>query len=273
LHIASDICHNLTRSGYFQSLSRERTGALVTGGKTMRGTTIKTFKCGAALLVALASTAWPGQAQASKSPYPAMAAIEKYLMDRNIEIDLARSAAPAAVSRDAAVMVLGQKGYETAVPGKNGFVCMVERSWGAGFDNPEFWNPKNRSPICFNPPAARSVLPLYLNRTKLILSGESKAQMIAGIQAAFDKKELPTPAPGAMCYMMSKQAYLTDSGNHNLAHLMFEFPRMEASAFGADVPNSPVLVGTQDVQDLPEPMTETIIPVGKWSDGTAAPTE
>jgi hypothetical protein len=219
-------------------------------------------------LIALLS---PGQAEEAKTPYPSMAPIEQYLIaDRNAEIALARTAAPVAISRDAEVLVLGHSGYETAVKGKNGFVCAVERSWGAGFDDPEFWNFKNRSPICFNPPAAQSVLPVYLNRTKMILAGRSKAEMIAAIKSAFDKKELPVPAPGSVCFMMSKEAYLTDSGNHNLAHLMFEYPRMDGAALGADVPNSPVIVGTQNG---PEPMTESIIPVGKWSDGSAAPTE
>jgi hypothetical protein len=209
------------------------------------------------------------QADDAKSPYPNMAPLDQYLVaDRNAEIELARSAAPAAISRDAEVLVLGRNGYEIAVKGKNGFVCAVERSWGAGFDNPEFWNSKIRSPICFNPPAAQSVLPVYLNRTKMILAGRSIAQMIDTVKAAFDKKELPMPASGAMCYMMSKEAYLTDSGNHNLAHLMFEVPRIDGAALGADLPNSPVIVGEQNG---PEPMTDMIVPVGKWSDGTPAP--
>ncbi|HLW76455.1 MAG TPA: hypothetical protein VKS01_05705 [Bryobacteraceae bacterium] len=41
-------------------------------------------------------------------------------------IALARSAAPAAISQDAGVMLLGRHGYETAIRGKNGFVCIVE---------------------------------------------------------------------------------------------------------------------------------------------------
>ena len=114
------------------------------------------------------------------------------------------------------------------------------------------------------------MLPVYLHRTKMVLAGRTKAQMIENIKAAFDKKELPTPAPASMCYMMSKEAYLTDSGDHNLAHLMFEFPRTEGAALGADVPNSPVIVGEQKG---PEPMTEMIVPVGRWSDGTPAPVQ
>lgn len=152
-----------------------------------------------------------GQAQTPKTAYSNMAPLDQYLMDRNAEIALARTAAPAAISRDAEVLVLGRKDYETAVKGKNGFVCVVGRSWSGPFDDPEFWNPKVRAPICYNPPAARSVLPTYMKRTEMALGGLSKGQVIEDIKAAYGKKELPTPASGSMCYMMSKQAYLGDS--------------------------------------------------------------
>ncbi len=113
------------------------------------------------------STAWQAQAQDAKAPYPSMAPLDQYLIaDRNAEIALARTAAPPSISREAKVMVLGPHGYETAVEGKNGFVCMVERAWMSPFDSPEFWNPKNRGPLYFNPPAARSILPLTLKRTE-----------------------------------------------------------------------------------------------------------
>ena len=138
-----------------------------------------------------------GQAPDAKTPYPSMAPLDQYLMaDRNAEIALARSAAPESISRDAEVMVLGQHGYETAVKGKNGFVCIVERSWMAPFDDPEFLNPDQRLPLCLNPPAARSHLPLTFKTTELALAGLSKTQMFDGIKAAFDKKELPLPEPG-----------------------------------------------------------------------------
>jgi hypothetical protein len=149
-----------------------------------------------------------------------MAPIEQYLMDRNAAIALARSAAPESISRDAEVSVLGRHGYKTAVKGKNGFVCVVERSWMSPFDDPQFWNPKLRGPLCFNPPAARSFLPLAYKRTVLVLAGLSKAQIIDGIKA-FDKKELPPLEPGGMCYMMSSKVYLNDSAGHWVPHLMF----------------------------------------------------
>jgi hypothetical protein len=222
-------------------------------------------------LVVVVGAWWQTQAQDAKTAYPSMALLNQYLMaDRNAEIAMARSAAPAAISSDAEVMVLGRHGYETADKGKNGFVCLVERSWMSPFDSPEFWNPKLRGPICFNPPAARSVLPLTFKRTDLVLAGLSKAQIIDGIKT-FDKKELPALEPGAMTYMMSSQGYLADDGGHWVPHLMFYVPQTDGMTWGADVPRSPVLL-SQQFHGAPEPITVFMIPVLKWSDGTAAPT-
>ena len=145
-------------------------------------------------------------------------------MERNAEIALARSAAPESISQDAEVMFLGRHGYETVVKSKNGFVCVVQRSWTSGIDDLGFGNPKLRAPICFNPPAARSYLPLTIKKTELILAARSKAQMFEEIKAAFDNQELPTPESGAMCYMMSKQGYLSDRDGHWHPHLMFFVP-------------------------------------------------
>jgi hypothetical protein len=203
--------------------------------------------------------------------YPSMASIEQYLMpDRDAELALARSAAPESISNDATVLVLKWRGYETSVEGKNGFVCMVERSWMSPFNSAQFWNPKVRVPQCFNPAAARTILPLIIKRTEMVLAGLSKAQMIDSIKAAYDKKELPSPEPGAMCYMMSRAGYLNDALGHYVPHLMFYFPLTDKSSWGADLPDSPVTLNPQ-FRDGPEPITEFVIPVGKWSDGTAAP--
>jgi len=212
------------------------------------------------------------QAQDSKNPYPNMAPLEQYLIsDRDAEIALARSAAPDSISHDATILVLGKHGYETAVEGKNGFVCVVERAWAASFNDPGFWNPKIRSPICYNPPAAHSVLPLIIKRTEVIVAGapKSKAQIQELEKDAYARKELPTTLePGAMAYMISKEAYLTDAGSHNLAHLMYYTPVMEKAKWGADEPNSPVILLETGP---PQPFTVFIVPTGKWSDGTRAP--
>lgn len=204
--------------------------------------------------------------QESKTAYPKMAPLDQYLMERDAEITLARSAAPASISQDADVMVLGRKGYETAAKGKNGFVCVVERAWMSGIDEPDFWNPKQRAPICFNPAAVRSYLPQTIMKTEWILAGRSKAQMFEDLKIALDHKKLPSPEVGAMCYMMSKEGHLNDRAGHWHPHLMFFLPPTDAAAWGADLPGSPVIAA-------PEPEGRVMvfmIPVKKWSDGTVA---
>ena len=220
------------------------------------------------LAIILLFSALPARAQETKSAYPAMAPLEQYLMaDRAAEMKLARSAAPEEIGRDASVLVLTSHGYEEAASGKNGFVCLVERSWTAGINDPDFWNPKLRGPLCLNPAAVRSYLPRTIKKTELAIAGRSMAQIFAAITAAIDKKELPSPEPGAMSFMLSKQGYLGDkAGGPWLPHLMFFAPKTESKAWGADVPGSPILT----LQSAEERMTVFLIPVRSWSDGTAA---
>jgi len=212
-----------------------------------------------------------GQAQEAKTPYPHMAPLAEYLMtDQNAEIGLARSATPESISRDATVVVLKQHGYETAVKGKNGFVCIVERSWMSPFDSPEFWNPKMRGPICFNPLAVRSVLPFTYKRTEMVLAGLSKTQIIDRLEEAVRRKEVPALEPGAMCYMMSREANLGDSPGHWHPHLMFYGARSDGADWGANLPGSPVMLNPQ-FQTSPEPLATFMVAVEGWSDGTSAP--
>lgn len=222
-------------------------------------------------LLALAFLALPGatcQAQTEKATYPAMAPLDQYLIpDVNSEIALARTAAPPSISDAAEVMALGRQGYATAVKGTNGFLCIVERSWGAATDEPEFWNPKVRAPICFNPAAASSFVPIFLMKTKLVLAGKSKAEIVAATASALDKKELPALEPGAMCYMLSKQQYLNDRGKSWHPHLMFLVQGAVAKTWGADLPGSPVIAAN----DPEERVTIFMVTVGKWSDGSPAP--
>ena len=233
---------------------------------------VNTIAVGTFALVTVLSATWHTRAQDPKTPYPSMAPIGEYLMDRNAEIALARSAAPKAISDDAEVKVLGKQGYETAVEGKNGFVCLVERGWNGPFEGrftAEFWNPKGRGPDCLNPPAARPVLPILLMRTKLVVAGKSKDEIHESMKAAVEKKELPAIEPGGMAYMLSKQGHLNDLAGHWLPHLMFFVPLKDAKTWGAGAPDSPILVNPH-FNGAPEPVTEFMVPVSEWSDGTPA---
>ena len=198
-----------------------------------------------------------------------MAPADQYRMaSAQDEIALARTAAPASISADAEVLVLGKRGYEVAVKGKNGFVCFVERSWTAGFEDPEFWNPKLRAPNCFNPPAVRSVLPQYLKRTELVLSGASRQQLIDAARAAFASHSFVPPEAGSFSFMLSRQGYVSDQAEGPwLPHVMFFVPQGQAAIWGANLEDSPVLGADGSAV---EP-TVLFIPVRRWSDGTPAP--
>jgi hypothetical protein len=222
------------------------------------------------LIILLLAAVGTMHAQEQKpTSYPEMGLAAQYrIANPQDEIALARSAAPPSISAQAEVLVLGSGRYETAVKGKNGFVCFVERSWAAGFDDAQFWNPKLRAPNCFNPPAARSVLPQYLKRTEWALAGVSKQQMIEKTRLANSSGGLKLPEPGSFSFMLSKDGYLNDdAAGPWLPHVMFFVPHGQAAVWGAGQEGSPVL--GKDGSTL-EP-TVLFIPVRRWSDGSPAP--
>ena len=209
--------------------------------------------------------------------YPAMAPLARYLeASASDEIALARSAAPATISAAAEVLTLSRAGYETAIKGNNGFVCLVERSWARGFADPDFWNPKFRAPVCLNRAAAHTVLPSYIERTGWVLAGISISEMTARTRAELSANTFMLPETGAMAYMMSKQGHLNDAVGHWYPHLMFYLANTEAAAWGANLDGSPVFADGSTIfarQATPEPVITFFVPITEWSDGTPSTRE
>ena len=190
-----------------------------------------------------------------------------FMASREGEIALARSAAPPSISALAAVLVLGTHGYVTAAKGRNGFVCIVERSWAnpVGAKRAKFWNPKFRAPLCFNAAGARSVLPRYLMRTRWVLAGASRSAIRRRTEASWAEGKLEEPGSGAMSYMMSERGRGIGGTGPWRPHLMFYFPRAQAPVWGANSRGAPVFSGTSD------DTTVLFVLVPTWSDGTPAP--
>jgi hypothetical protein len=213
---------------------------------------------------------WANPSYADAAPeasaYPAMFPVAQYMMDQAAEIALARTAAPASVSDKAEILVLGAHGYQTAIKGTNGFVCYVGRSWENDIDNAQFWNPKQRAPECDNAAAARSVLRYYLQRTRWVLSGVSRAEMLKRTKVEIAARQITAPQAGAMCFMLSKDGYLAAAGGPWHPHVMFYGRPGPGSEWGADLPGSPVFSAPSDLM----PVTIYFVPVRKWSDGTLA---
>ena len=208
------------------------------------------------------------QAPPDKGPYPVMVSVERYMStDESAEVALARSAAPTSISSAAEILVLRTTGYATAVHGSNGFVCVVVRSWANPTDDAQFWNPKVRAPHCFNPPAASTMLPLYLLKSRLALAGKSRTEIAASLATAMEKKEIPALAPGTIVYMMSKAQYLNDTDVSWRPHVMFFAAGDARKSWGANLPGSPVMAA----YDPEQRVTTFFVLASEWSDGTPSP--
>lgn len=223
----------------------------------------------ASIVVAGFGCSDPAYSQGVQTRYPEMAPLEQYrIARREDEIALARTAAPPSISAHADVLVLGSHGYETAVKGTNGFVCFIERSWAAGFADPEFWNPRLRAPNCFNPAAVRTQLPQYLKRTEWVLAGATKQQIMERTKAAVASHSFKPPEAGAFSFMLSKDGYVNDVvGGPWLPHVMFFIPHGQADNWGANKEGSPIL----GQEGSAEETTVLFVPVRSWSDGSPAP--
>jgi hypothetical protein len=227
--------------------------------------------CMALTLSLACSTAAFGQVPTPNPAYATMGPVERYLMPSPAdEIAAARTAAPPSVSARATILVLTKTGYVTAVKGTNGWVCFVERSWTAGFDDPEFWNYKNRAPNCFNPPAVQSVLPQYEARAKWAFAGAAREELAKRAQAAYASHQFTNPLPGSFSFMLSKQAYLNDEVKGPWhPHVMLFIALDQMNTWAAGFEGVPILAPPAGTMRAYEPIT-IFIPVKRWSDGSLA---
>lgn len=156
----------------------------------------------AAILLSAAAILTSAQGQTQYPP------LSEYMMPQDAEIALARSAAPANVSDRATIKVLNESGFEVAIEGDNGFVCMVMRAWSAPTYTPVafldfvYYAPL-RAPICFNPIAVETMMLYYELRTELGLQGKNPDEIADGIEAAYAKGELPRIETVSFAYMWS----------------------------------------------------------------------
>jgi hypothetical protein len=195
-----------------------------------------------------------------------------YLMtDRTAEIALARTAAPSSISDSAAVLVLTRTGYVEAARGTNGFTCMVQRSFFAPIGNASFWYPANRSPVCINPAAVRTMQPEILKRAEWIMTGVSPTEIAKRTREGYASHKFPMPAPGAMAYMLSPEQVLGPTNPHWMPHLMFWFDSsMPDAAWGLNDGNGAIIDGTTAAGNPDSPVRLLLIPVRRWSDGKPA---
>jgi hypothetical protein len=197
---------------------------------------------------------------AQASTYPPLS---DYLMPREAEVALAKSAAPANISDRATVKVLTASGFQVAQTGDNGFVCMVMRGWSAPSYTPAqfrgiVYDATIRAPICFNAAASRTVIPYYELRSKLAMEGNTPDQIAAGVQAAHDKGKLPKRDTVSFAYMWSADQNLGPGIGAWHPHLMVFAPNFENAMLGGNEFGSPL---PQVSDDAGTPFSVIVIPV------------
>jgi hypothetical protein len=212
------------------------------------------------LLVAILLSFTVSAVWAQSPKYPPLA---EYMMPRDAEMALARSAAPAKISERATIKVLTTSGYRVAREGDNGFVCMVMRGWTAPTYTPAqlrdlVYDPKLRAPICFDPAASRTVMPFYELRTALGMEGKTPDQIAEGVQAAYVKGALPKRDGVTFAYMWSADQNLGPEVGHWHPHMMVFAPYFENSMLGGNEFGSPLPFVSDDAGT---PFAVVIIPV------------
>jgi len=238
-------------------LQKERKMKSKPGESKQRKTSWKLTAGAAAILVF--TFVMPGHAQIA-SKYPPL---NEYLMPRDTEMALARSAAPANISGRATIKVLTRSGYEVAHKGDNGFVCMVMRSWSAPTYTPAqlrdlVYDGTVRAPICFDPLASRTVMPYYELRSKLGLERKTPDEIAEAVQAAYVKGKLPRRDRVSFAYMWSADQNLGPGIDHWHPHMMIFAPYYDNSMVGGNEPGSPL---PQVTDDAGTPFTVIVIPV------------
>jgi hypothetical protein len=211
-------------------------------------------------LMILLTSASAHTIHAQGATYPPLKA---YLMTKDAEMALARSAAPANISGRATIKILAANGYEVARKGENGFVCMVMRGWSAPTYTPkEFrdlvYDPAVRAPICFDPEAARTVMPYYELRSKLGMEGKTPDQIAAGLEAALARGALPNRSAVSFAYMWSADQHLGPGIGHWHPHMMVFSPYYTNAMLGDNDFAKPLPFVSDDAGT---PFAVTVIPV------------
>ena len=197
---------------------------------------------------------------AAQHAYPPL---DAYLMPRDAEVALARSAAPPSIADHATVKVLTKTGFEVASRGSNGAVCLVMR----GFSGPTYtpaalrdlvYDASIRAPICFTAPSAKTVLPYYELRTTLGMAGKTPDEIARVVQAAYDGGTLPRRVETTYAYMFSAHQHLGAEVKAWHPHMMVFSPKADNDTLGGHALGGTLPAVTDDAGT---PFAVVVIPV------------
>lgn len=111
------------------------------------------------------------------------------------EIELALSAAPSNVAREAAVLVLRSTGYARVRDGSNGFTCVVEHE-----------DPRAIEPVCYDAEGSATTLAVALFRAERRAAGEPDSVTLRAIDDGYRTGRFKAPGKPGIAYMLSPHA-------------------------------------------------------------------
>jgi hypothetical protein len=115
-----------------------------------------------------------------------------------------------------------------------------------------------RAPICFNPAAVRTVVPLQELRAKLAMERKTPEQIADGVTAAYARGEIPQMEGVAFAYMWSAHQHLGPGVGAYRPHVMVYTPyAVNAMLGGNDFGGSAPFVS----DDAGTPFAVTVIPL------------
>jgi len=215
-----------------------------------------------AIVIGLLAVAGVAQAQTHTRTASSYAPLSEYMMPREAEIALAKSAAPPNISNRATIALLTPSGFQVVSKGDNGFVCLVMRGWAAPTFTPAaqrdfVYDSTLRAPICFDPPAARTVLPFYELKHTLGMQGRTPDQIADAIQADYARGQLPRRDAVSFGYMWSADQQLGPGVGHWHPHMMVFAPYYDNATLGGSAAGAGPVVN----DDAGTPFAVIVIPV------------
>lgn len=145
---------------------------------------------------------------------------------RDVQIRIARSAAPEEVSDHANIYTLERKGYQLAVEGYNGFSCLIERE-----------KPNTMEPECYDAEGSRTTLKvrLFVEQQRANHAREEETERL--VKAGYKSGRFRPPSKPGIVYMLSGSNYVLNpqSGKiiHFPGHLMFYAPFATEKTIGS----------------------------------------
>lgn len=145
---------------------------------------------------------------------------------RDLQVRIAKLAAPEEVSAHADVYVLGEHGYELAERGTNGFSCMIERE-----------RAETMEPECYDAEGTRTIVKVRIYVERQRARGLSDQEIDESVRAGYKTGKFKPPSKPGIVYMLSDHNYVLDPETGKVirfpGHLMFYAPFATEKSVGS----------------------------------------